>query len=156
MLAFFIEWGKYINYKKSVGLYNCDETLLRYMVEVLALRGNEESEDEIIDFLHTIRGISREAENLGLYVTDQELDRKIHHMRSFLRYDYDAYSAISAFSAGAGISEDEYWRISASVFREELIADKLFTIVYERFLAENAGNDTLDDQEMFNLLQEYF
>ena len=120
------------------------------MNKVFALLGNERSEDEILDWLHTEKLLLREAERLGIYISDQELSREINDLKSELKQDNDGYSNILAFCAGAEISEDEYWRISSPMYKEHWTMGILYKTLYDKFLVDNPDINVMEIQDLFD------
>jgi len=145
---YYIYGQKYKEYTNR-GIFN-DNELARYISEIQALFGNEKTADEILDVLHTRKALLHEAKILGIYVTDQRFNEKLNELQTIIRQENDTISEILAFCAGAGISEEDYWRLSSPLFKEEWTINKLINTLLEQFMADNPDKGRRENMELFD------
>ena len=148
--AYYIAGQKY---KENPGIFSNEKELAKGMSEIEKLLGNEVSEEVMLERLHAKKAVLREAERLGIYITDQEFNQKLNDLKSDLERFDDGYSDILAFCAGAEISVEEYWRISSPIYKEHWTTGKLFKALREQFIADNPDKNR---QEIYELYYEFY
>ncbi len=115
--------------------YYCDT--LDYMEKVYNLSGNAKSKEEIIRRLVENELLYRDAHEHGVSLSEEEFSTALEQIQTSLHQDEQTYQDILSFCESFGITEEEYWQVSAPEYDKFWTINKYQISLRDEYFAEN-------------------